>query len=105
MHPHCQSGFLLVKRLGSSDVLPACPPCFPRRCSAFAAKFKFKFGQAGEHPGNHAARGVGRVDAFPQGPEDDVPVPEVPNRGHHFGGISAKPVDSNHDNRIARPGL
>jgi hypothetical protein len=29
VHPHGQSGFLCIERLGSSDVLPACP----RRCS------------------------------------------------------------------------
>jgi hypothetical protein len=34
---HPQSGFLLVKRLGSFDVLPACPTRLPCRCSAFTA--------------------------------------------------------------------
>jgi hypothetical protein len=97
VHTLRQTGFLHVERPGSSDVLPACPTGFPRRTTPFAAEFKFKFGQAGQHARHHAAGGVGRVDALTQRPQNDIPFAEFANRGHHLGGVSAKPVNSNHD--------
>jgi hypothetical protein len=57
VHPLRQTRFLRVERLGPSDVLPACPTCLTRRCPAFPAKLQFKFGQAREHPGDHAVTG------------------------------------------------
>src|SRR5262245_57749771 len=66
IHPLRQSSFLLVERLGPTDVLAACPTRFPRRTMAFAAQFKFKLSQAGEHASHHAACGVRRVDALAQ---------------------------------------
>jgi hypothetical protein len=68
VHPLRQGSVLLIKRLGPSDVLPACPTCHLCRCTAFPAKLHFKFGQAGKHYGDHAACGVGRIDGFAQRP-------------------------------------
>lgn len=46
MHPLRQGSALLVKRLGSTDVLSACPPCFPCRCAALSPEFQLKLCQA-----------------------------------------------------------
>jgi hypothetical protein len=37
VHPPSQRSVLLIKSLGPTDVLPACPPCFSCRCPAFPA--------------------------------------------------------------------
>jgi hypothetical protein len=42
VHALRQSSLLLIKHLGPSDVLPACPTCLACRCPAFPTKFQFK---------------------------------------------------------------
>ncbi len=52
MHAQSQSGFLLVKRLRTPDVLPSCPTRLACRSAAFATEFQFQFCEAGENAGD-----------------------------------------------------
>ncbi len=101
MHPLRQSSFLRIKRLGTADVLTACPTCLPCRCAAFPAEFKFKLSQAGQNAGHHSPRRVRGIDALTQRAEDDIAFSEFANRHHHLGGVVAKTVNTNHHDGIA----
>jgi hypothetical protein len=46
VHPHGQSGFLLIKRLGPTDVLPTRATRLPCRCPALSPEFQLKLCQA-----------------------------------------------------------
>jgi hypothetical protein len=96
------AAFFLIKRLGSSDVLPACPTCLPCRYSAFAAEFQLYFCQARKHSGNHSARYVRSVDPFAQRPEHDL---AITHRRHHFGGVAAQPIYSDNNDCVSGPSI
>jgi len=105
VHAPCQRGFLLVERLGSTDVLPACPTRFARRSTPFAAELKLKLSKAGEHARHHAPRCSRAVDALPQRAQHDVTVAQLADSRHDFGGVAAQAVNADHHDCVARPSV
>jgi hypothetical protein len=100
VHPQGQSRFRLVKRLGPSYVLPACPTRLTRCGSPFTPEFQLKLGQTCEDARHHAACGVRRVDAFPQGAQHDLTLSKLANRGHYLSGVAVQAVDADNDYHI-----
>src|SRR5271167_3077922 len=94
VHATGQRSLLIGQRLGPTDCLAACATGIPRCRAALLAEFQLKLGEAGEHTGDHAACGGGRVDALPEGPKDDAALSEFPDGRHHFGGVAAQAVDT-----------
>jgi hypothetical protein len=105
VHPLRQSSLLLVKRLGSSDVLAACPTRFPRRTTPFAAQLQLQLGQTRKYACDHPTRCVRRIDAFPQRPKDDTPLTQIPNRGHHLSGVATQPIYANDNDCVTGSGV
>jgi hypothetical protein len=81
-------------------VLPACPTRLTRCGSPFTPEFQLKLGQTCEDARHHAACGVRRVDAFPQGAQHDLTLSKLANRNHYLSGVVVQAVDADNDYRI-----
>jgi hypothetical protein len=81
-------------------VLPACPTRLTRCGSPLTPEFQLKLGQTREDARHHAACGVRRVDAFPQGAQHDSALPKLANGRHNLRSIAAQAVDADNDYRI-----
>ena len=81
------------------------PAWLPAPQHAVRAQLKFKLRQAGQDSGHHAP--VALAVSMPSLSDRRTMLrsPRSLNRGHNLSGISAKPVDSNHNNGVACSGV
>src|SRR5262249_14596969 len=97
--------FRLVQRLWPPDGLSACPTRVPCCCAAFAAKFEFEFSKTCEYASDHPSCRVGRVDPFAQRPQNDVPIPQLPDRDHNLGGVETQSVNTDDNDGVTGTGV
>jgi hypothetical protein len=105
LHPAGERSLGRVKSLRPTDCLTSCATGLTGCCASFPAQFQFTLGQAGQHAGDHPTRGVGGVDPFPQGAEDDTALAKLANRRHHLGSVATQAVDTDDDDRVTGPGV
>ena len=90
-----------AQRLGTTDGLPACPPCVPRCRAALAAQLQLKLRETGEHTSRHPPSGVRRVETFAKATQHNPALPKLTDGRHNLSGVATQPVDTDHDDGVA----